>query len=191
MTEHQSRGGDAAKRQANNLARTGVFDLLATVAGQILQDAGSEDPNKTKEGHQDSTKDKSQSDLDSQITSLGSVKDFTSVDKPQSAGKPMEYSGCNTNVCTIKDVSDQGSNIVETMSCVVRTPSQEEDRKAFVKDVLVDESNGAFVHTNASSVGDLVNILTILVRLSLCRLLISYKVFYVLRLFMFMIYKLI
>ncbi|KAG0605748.1 hypothetical protein M758_9G084800 [Ceratodon purpureus] len=155
MRSQRSRGGDAAKRQANNLARTGVFDLLATVAGQILQDAGSEDPNKTKEGHQDSTKDKSQSDLDSQITSLGSVKDFTSVDKPQSAGKPMEYSGCNTNVCTIKDVSDQGSNIVETMSCVVRTPSQEEDRKAFVKDVLVDEGNGAFVHTNASSVGDL------------------------------------
>ena len=158
MAQHQGRGGDAAKRQANNLARTGVFDLLATVAGQILQDAGSEDPNKTKQLHQDAFKEKAQSDIDSQITSLESVKDFSSVDKPQSAGKTT----VNADVCTIKDVSDQGSNDLETVSCVVRTPSQEEERKIFVKNVLVDEGNGAPVHMNASPLEDPVNILTML-----------------------------
>jgi hypothetical protein len=131
------------------------------VAGQILQDSGSEHPNKTKESHQEATKDKSQSDLDSQITSLERVKDLTSVDKPQSAGKPMEHADCITNVCTIKDVSFQASNDSETMSSVVRTPSQEEEREAFVKDVLVVESNGALVHMNASSLEDLVNFLAI------------------------------
>jgi hypothetical protein len=157
LTKYQGRGGDAAKRQASNLARTGVFDLLATVAGQILQDAGSEGPNKTKQSHQEASKDKAQSDLDSQITSLESVKDFTSVDKPQSAGKPTVNADGRKDVSTIKDASVQASNDLETVSCVVRTPAQEEERKVFVKDVLVDEGNGAPVHMSASPLEDLVN----------------------------------
>ncbi|KAG0563321.1 hypothetical protein KC19_8G021400 [Ceratodon purpureus] len=155
MRSQRGRGGDAAKRQANNLTRTGVFDLLATVAGQILQDAGSEDPNKTKQTHQEASKDKPQSDLDSQITSLESVKDFTSVDKPQPAGKPTVNADGFTDVCMIKDISVQASNDLETVSCAVRTPSQEEKRKVFVKDVLVDEGNGAPVHMNVSPLEDL------------------------------------
>lgn len=137
-----------------------MFELLATVAGQILQDAGSEEPNKSKQIQEEGSKEKSQSDIDSQVTSLGSVRDFTSVDKPQSVGKATSDRDDHTNVSTIEDVSVQGSNGVETMSCGVRTPSQEEERKTFVKDVSASEGNGALVQMNASSVEDQVNMVT-------------------------------
>jgi len=137
-----------------------VFELLATVAGQILQDAGSEDPNKSKEAEQEAVKEKSQSDLDSQVTSLGSVRDFTSVDKPQSVGKPSSDGDDPTNLSTVEDVSVEGSNGVETVRYGARTPSREEERKAFVKDVSASEGNGALVHTNASSPEEQVNVVT-------------------------------
>ena len=131
-----------------------MFELLATVAGQILQDAGSEDPNKSKQTQQEASKEKSQSDLDSQVTSLGSVRDFTSVDKPQSDGKPPSEGDDQMNLSTVEDVFVQGSK------CGVRTPSQEEERKSFVKDVSASEGNVALVHTNASSPDEQVNVVT-------------------------------
>lgn len=159
MRSHRGRGGDAAKRQGNNRSGTGVFELLATVAGQILQDAGSEDPNKSKQTQQEASKEKSQSDLDSQVTSLGSVRDFTSVDKPQSdGGKPPPEGDDQMNLSTIEDVFVQGSKGLEGVKCGVRIPSQEEERRSFVKDVSASEVNAALVHTNASSPEEQVNV---------------------------------
>lgn len=160
VSEWQGRGGDGAKRQANNLARPGVFDLLASVAGQILQDAGSGDPNKAKQSGEEACKERAQSDLDSQITSAESVKDLASVDKPQAGGERAASAGGMTDACTVGDVCGQGSSDVEMASCAVRTPSQEEERKAFVKDVSADEGNGAAVDMDASAVEDLVSAVT-------------------------------
>lgn len=134
-----------------NLARTGVFELLATVAGQILQDARSDDPNGAKQGDGEGARGKSQSGMDSQISGLDSVKDFTSVDKPQSSGSGNAYAGGVTHVSSVDEVSVEGSNDGESASCGARSPAQEEDRGAFVKDVAVDEGSGAVVHTKGSA----------------------------------------
>lgn len=154
----QSRAGEAAKRQFNTLTRTGVFDLLATVAGQILQDDGVQEPNVTKQGHQEVCKEKSLS-ADSQLTSLES-KDLSSIDKPQCREEALVNVEGHTRMYTMKeDASLQVISDGETMSCVVRTPSQEEERKSFVKEISVDEGHGAPVHINTSPLEDQVSFL--------------------------------
>lgn len=158
MTEVQGRSGDAAKGHGVNLARTGVFELLATVAGQILQDARSDDPNGAKQGDGEGARGKSQSGMDSQISGLDSVKDFTSVDKPQSSGSGNAYAGGVTHVSSVDEVSVEGSNDGESASCGARSPAQEEDRGAFVKDVAVDEGSGAVVHTKGSAMEGVVSV---------------------------------
>lgn len=137
-----------------------MFELLATVAGQILQDAGSEDPSKANQIQEEASKEKSQSDLDSQVTSLGSVKDFTSVDKPHLIAKPTADGNDHANGSTVEDVSVQGSNGVETVSCGVRTPSQEDERKGCVQDLSASEGNGALVNTNTSALEEQVSLVT-------------------------------
>lgn len=153
----QCRAGEAAKRQSNTLARTGVFDLLATVAGQILQDDGVQEPNMTKQGHHEVCKEKSLS-ADSQLTSLES-KDLSSIDKPQCRGEALANVD-HTSMYTMKeDASLQVISDGETMSCLVGTPSQEEERKSFVKEISVDEGHGAPVHINSSPLEDQVSFL--------------------------------
>lgn len=154
----QCRAGEAAKRQSNTLARTGVFDLLATVAGQILQDDGVQEPNMTKQGLQEVCKEKSLS-ADSQLTSLES-KDLSSIDKPQCRGEALANVEGHTSMYTMKeDASLQVNSDGETMSCLVGTPSQEEERKSFVKEISVDEGHGAPVHINSSPLEDQVSFL--------------------------------
>ncbi|CAM6023221.1 unnamed protein product [Sphagnum balticum] len=71
-----SRGrGEAARRQSAVVARTGFFELLATVAGRILQDTGinSGQCNKANNvNEQESLKENLPSEIDSQVSSVGS-----------------------------------------------------------------------------------------------------------------------
>ncbi|CAK9272417.1 unnamed protein product, partial [Sphagnum jensenii] len=84
-----SRGrGEAARRQSAVVARTGFFELLATVAGRILQDTGinSGQCNKANNvNEQESLKENLPSEIDSQVSSVGSVTNHVVIDKRQSA----------------------------------------------------------------------------------------------------------
>lgn len=153
----QGRAGEPVKRQSNGVGRTGFFELLATVAGQILQDAGVEERVNTDLGDQELSKDKLQSQTHSQISSLESVMDHTFVHKPQPEPQVTSHMDASENEGTAKEeVAALANNAVESQSCEAMAwiLAQEEETKAIVKDISVDESNVAPVHTTCSPLED-------------------------------------
>ncbi|CAM6041415.1 unnamed protein product [Sphagnum compactum] len=82
-----SRGrGEAARHQSVVVPHKGRFELLATVAGRILQDTGvNEGQDKPKANEQESLKENSPSEIDSQVSSVGSVTNHIFTHKRQSA----------------------------------------------------------------------------------------------------------
>ncbi|CAK9875389.1 unnamed protein product [Sphagnum jensenii] len=91
-----SRGrGEAARRQSAVVARTGFFELLATVAGRILQDTGinSGQCNKANNvNEQESLKENLPSEIDSQVSSSPSIeiKEITSISELQGVCTEMK-----------------------------------------------------------------------------------------------------
>ncbi len=78
--------GEAARRQSVVVPHKGRFELLATVAGRILQDTGvNEGQDKPKANERESLKENSPSEIDSQVSSVGSVTNHIFTDKRQSA----------------------------------------------------------------------------------------------------------
>nr|PNR32003.1 hypothetical protein PHYPA_026128 [Physcomitrium patens] len=153
-SQRQGRGGDAAKREAKTLGRGGVFELLATVAGQILQGAGGEDGSRTNRGDREGAKGELEVGVDCVRASLESRKRSTSGGKPRSSGDGRAKGEGVAHVGWIGDVCGEGCNDVESTSGVVRTPSQEEERTSSVKDVAVDESNATAARMDASAMED-------------------------------------
>lgn len=162
MVEQQGRGGDAAKREAKTLGRGGVFELLATVAGQILQGAGGEDGSRTNRGDREGAKGELEVGVDCVRASLESRKRSTSGGKPRSSGDGRAKGEGVAHVGWIGDVCGEGCNDVESTSGVVRTPSQEEERTSSVKDVAVDESNATAARMDASAMEDVVSMVIML-----------------------------
>ena len=127
------------------------------MAGQILQDAGVEERVKTDLDDQEPSKDKLQSETHSQISSLESVTDHTFVHKPQPEPKVTSRMDVSENEGTAKEeITVLANNGVESQGCEAMAwiLAQEEETKAFVKDISVDESNVAPVHTTCSPLED-------------------------------------
>ncbi len=152
--------GEAARRQSAVVARTGFFELLATVAGRILQDTGinSGQCNKANNiNEQESLKENLPSKIDSQVSSVGSVTNHVVIDKRQSASvafhlvAPSQL-GMNEEEVQLRVVGEGETEVVagQTQNCfqsseaAVWSPSQEEQSNIVVKEVTpVDEDSAA------------------------------------------------
>ncbi|CAK9859966.1 unnamed protein product [Sphagnum jensenii] len=152
-----SRGrGEAARRQSVVVPHKGRFELLATVAGRILQDTGvNEGQDKLKANERESLKENSPSEIDSQVSSVGSVTNHIFTDKRQSATvlcvaptvvvpgqlvmneEELQVAGAKKN----EGVVGQGENSFENFrsEAAVCSLSQEEQSKAVEKVTLVDQ----------------------------------------------------
>ncbi len=150
--------GEAARRQSAVVARTGFFELLATVAGRILQDTGinSGQCNKANNvNEQESLKENLPSEIDSQVSSVGSVTNHVVIDKRQSASvafhlvAPSQL-GMNEEEVQLRVagktevVAGQTQNCFQSSEAAVWSPSQEEQSNVVVKEVTpVDEDSAA------------------------------------------------
>ncbi len=152
--------GEAARRQSAVVARTGFFELLATVAGRILQDTGinSGQCNKANNiNEQESLKENLPSKIDSQVSSVGSVTNHVVIDKRQSASvafhlvAPSQL-GMNEEEVQLRVagegetevVAGQTQNCFQSSEAAVWSPSQEEQSNIVVKEVTpVDEDSAA------------------------------------------------
>ncbi len=152
--------GEAARRQSAVVARTGFFELLATVAGRILQDTGinSGQCNKANNvNEQESLKENLPSEIDSQVSSVGSVTNHVVLDKRQSASvafhlvAPSQL-GMNEEEVQLRVAGEGKTEVVagQTQKCfqsseaAVWSPSQEEQSNVVVKEVTpVDEDSAA------------------------------------------------
>jgi hypothetical protein len=142
------------------VARTGFFELLATVAGRILQDTGinSGQCNKANNiNEQESLKENLPSKIDSQVSSVGSVTNHVVIDKRQSASvafhlvAPSQL-GMNEEEVQLRVagegetevVAGQTQNCFQSSEAAVWSPSQEEQSNIVVKEVTpVDEDSAA------------------------------------------------
>ncbi len=152
--------GEAARRQSAVVAHTGFFELLATVAGRILQDTGinSGQCNKANNvNEQESLKENLPSEIDSHVSSVGSVTNHVVIDKRQSASVAFHLvapsqSGMNEEEVQLRVagegktevVAGQTQNCFQSSEAAVWSPSQEEQSNVVVKEVTpVDEDSAA------------------------------------------------
>nr|XP_024359169.1 uncharacterized protein LOC112274163 [Physcomitrium patens] len=132
-SQRQGRGGDAAKREAKTLGRGGVFELLATVAGQILQGAGGEDGSRTNRGDREGAKGELEVGVDCVRASLESRKRSTSGGKPRSSGdgrakgEGVAHVGWIGDVCVREEVVLRRQRCIHSAADDARVEQQEEE----------------------------------------------------------------
>lgn len=131
--------------QSNRGERTGFFELLATVAGQFLQDVG-EERDEVKFGDQEIFNKKPSPSLEVQAPLVMFEEDHipfgSSFSSPtlgffQHANKIGDTERMNTEI--VRNV-ELNSHCVEISRCDFMALEEEQD-SAFVKDMLLDEGN--------------------------------------------------
>ncbi len=155
--------GEAARRQSVVVPHKGRFELLATVAGRILQDTGvNEGQDKPKANERESLKENSPSEIDSQVSSVGSVTNHVVIDKRQSASvafhlvAPSQL-GMNEEEVQLRVagktevVAGQTQNCFQSSEAAVWSPSQEEQSNVVVKEVTPVDEDSAAAPVNISS----------------------------------------